>query len=126
MLTLFWRNSCSICRCQFGKVWAEARFKAPEPAAASEQPVTAQQAAAWEAEGAENEGVRNPYAHTEGDSLLEALFLWDGFAEVIERFEVERQCLFGVQDGLFVGLAPGVAALKCRKMGEVAVGIVLD
>ena len=36
---------------------AEARFKAPEPAAASEQPVTAEQAAAWEAEGAENEGV---------------------------------------------------------------------
>jgi hypothetical protein len=27
---------------------------------------------------------RNPYCHTEGDWLFEAVFLWDRFAELIE------------------------------------------
>ncbi len=41
--------------------------------------------------------------------MFETSLFWDRFAESIERFEVERQGLFSVLDGLFVGFTPRIA-----------------
>jgi hypothetical protein len=58
--------------------------------------------------------------------LFEAVFLWDRFAELIECFEVERQRLFGMRDGLFVSLTPRIAAFERRKIGRIAIWVALD
>ncbi len=60
---------------------------------------------------------RNPHCHTEGNWLFEALFRRDQFAEFIECFEIECQRLFGMRDGLFVGLTPRIAAFERWKIG---------
>ena len=49
----------------------------------------------------------------------------DRFAEFIIRFEVERQGLFSMLDGLFVGF-PRVLAFERRKIGQIAVGVAFD
>ena len=46
---------------------------------------------------------RNAHCHPEGGGLFETSLFRDRFAEFIERFEVERQGLFNMLDGLFVG-----------------------
>jgi hypothetical protein len=57
-----------------------------------------------------------------GRLVLTSLFR-DRFAELIERFEVERQGLFSMLDGLFVGFPPRIAAFERRKTGQIAVGV---
>jgi hypothetical protein len=69
---------------------------------------------------------RNPSCHPEGGGLFETSLFRDRFAEFIERFEVERQGLFSMLDGLFVGFPPRIVAFERRKIGQIVVGVFLD
>ena len=53
---------------------------------------------------------RNPNCHPDED--VETSLFRDRFAEFIKRFEVERQGLLSVLDGLFVGFSPRIAAFE--------------
>ena len=58
--------------------------------------------------------------------MFETSLFQDRFAEFIKRFEVERQGLFSMLDGLFVGFPPRIVAFERRKIGQIAVGVFLD
>ena len=58
--------------------------------------------------------------------MFETSLCQDRFAEFIKRFEVERQGLFSMLDGLFVGFPPRIVAFERRKIGQIVVGMFLD